>query len=458
MTMRKQDDFLMMAETMAFNRDHRAIMQVNVHRYQEAFTQGKQQFANLELARNRAAYLKWKVIENLDKYLIEFESNVIKRGGKVIWADDDKAALQEIETITKRVDAKIVVKSKSGVADEIGLTKHLRSKSIEVIETDLGEFIVDAANEGSYHMVTPAMHKTTAQVSQLLNEKIGTILEADAEEITNDVRIALRNKFFKAEVGITGANFLIADSGLVGITENEGNARLSSALPRVHIVIAGIEKVIPTLADAELFFSLLATYGTGQKLTAYNTIIGPHEADEKDKGQEFYVVLVDNGRSAVLAQHDQRQALACIKCGACLNVCPVYQAVGAYTYNSPIVGPIGAVLMPYLKNQDEHKHLSFASPICGKCTDVCPVKIDLHNHLLRNRKDSVQQGLVKSSEKLIWYTWKKMMLSRKTLNKGASVKNFMLKQLFKAGWGERRVFPKIADKSFNQLWRERFGG
>ncbi|TAE89684.1 MAG: lactate utilization protein, partial [Bacteroidetes bacterium] len=237
--MRKQEEFLIQSEAVAFNQSHRERMRLNVHRYEEAFSKAKQQFSQLELARSRAAYIKWKATENLDKYLIEFESNVIRKGGKVLWADDDKSALQEIDTILTRIEAKLVVKSKSSLAEEIGLTKYLRGKGIDVAETDLGEFIVDASGEAPYHPVTPAMHKSKEEISRLLNEKIGTILEADATEITSDVRNELRNKFLKAKVGITGANFLVADSGMVGITENEGNARLSFSLPKVHIVIAG---------------------------------------------------------------------------------------------------------------------------------------------------------------------------------------------------------------------------
>ena len=455
--MRKSEEFLTLSEQFAFNREHRERMQVNVHRYQEAFAQGKSQFANLELARDRAAYLKWKVTENLDKYLIDFESNLIRRGGRVLWADDVNAALTEVEGILKKYNAQLVVKGKSSVAEEIGLNAYLRNKGIEVVETDLGEYVVDVAGEKPYHMVTPAMHKSKLEITQLLNDKIGTSIDADATEITTDVREHLRTKFAKATVGITGANFLMADAGLVGITENEGNARLCSSLPKVHIVIAGIDKVIPSINDAELFFSLLATYGTGQRLTTYNTIVGPKSADDIDGPQEFVVILVDNGRSNVLAQHEQRQALGCIRCGACLNVCPVYQTIGGHAYGNTNKGPIGAVLSQHQFGVDEYKHLSYASPICGKCTDVCPVKIDLHNHLVRNRKDAVAQGFTKNAEKLMWYSWKKIILSRKNMNKGASIKGFMLKQFFKASWGERREFPKLADKSFNQLWRERFG-
>ncbi len=455
--MRKQEEFLEMAESYAFNREHRERMGISAAKYTAALAAGKAQFANLELARERAAYIKWKVNENLDKYLIDFESNLMRKGGKVVWADTVEAALNEVDAIMKRHQAQLVVKGKSSVAEEIGLNEHLRGKGIEVVETDLGEYVVDVAGEKPYHFVTPAMHKTRLEITQLLNDKIGTSIDAPAEEITADVREAIRAKYSKADIGITGANFLMADSGMVGITENEGNARLCFTMPKVHVVIAGIDKVIPSIADADLFFSLLATYGTGQKLTTYNTIVGPKAADDMDGPQEFIVILVDNGRSNVLAQHDQRQALGCIRCGACLNVCPVFQNIGGYSYGNINKGPIGAVTAPHQFGQEEYKHLSFASSICGKCTDVCPVKIDLHNHLVRNRKDSVQQGFEKNAEKLMWYSWKKIMLSRKNMNKGTSIKGFMLKSFFKSAWGERREFPKLADKSFNQLWRERFG-
>jgi L-lactate dehydrogenase complex protein LldF len=456
-SMQTQEDFLIAAEAMAFNTDYRKKISDNLSNYETAFQKGLKQFSNLELARERAAYLKWKVIENLDKYLIEFESAVIRRGGKVIWAHDVATAQAEIEQIITRTQAQSVVKSKTMVGEEIGINDFLRKKGISVYETDLGEYIVDQAGEPPFHIVTPAMHKSRTDIAVLLNEKIGSSLDADATELSNDVRAELRDKFMKADIGITGANFLIADTGMVAITENEGNARLTFTFPKTHIVLAGIEKVIPTLNDMDLFFPLLASYGTGQKLTAYNTIVGPRNVEDDESAGEFIVILIDNGRSNLLSQSEQRQALGCIKCGACLNVCPVFKNIGGPTYGSVYTGPIGAVTSQNTQGVEEFKHLSYASPLCGKCTDVCPVKIDLHNHLSRNRRDAVAAGTAKSGEKIMWYTWKKMMLSRKTLNKGASIKSFMLKQFFKSAWGERREFPKLSDKSFNQLWRERFG-
>lgn len=455
--MRKAEDFLAQAEKVAFNAEHRDKMFAFSRSYEKSFYRAKQQFSNLELARTRAAYLKWKITENLDKYLIDFESNVIRRGGKVLWADDAKTALTEIEGIIEKHQAKTIIKSKTGLADEIGLNDYLRSKSFDISETDLGEFIIDVAKEKSYHMVLPAIHKSRAEIAGLLNDKVGISLDAEASDITRDVRDSLRKKFTTADIGITGANFLLADTGQVALTENEGNIRLTTAFSKVHIVIAGIDKLIPSINDLDLFFSLLATYGTSQHLTSYNTIVGPKSADDIDGPTEFIVLLVDNGRSNLLAQHDQRQALGCIRCGACLNVCPVYLHIGGHAYGASTPGPIGAVINQHINQQDDYKHLSYSSPVCGKCTEMCPVKIDIHNHLVRNRKDDVQQTGGKYSEKLIWYSWKKFMLSRKNMNKALSIKSFMLKSMFKSAWGERREFPKLADKSFNQLWRERFG-
>ncbi len=455
--MRKQEEFLATTEVLSFDKETRHKVQFAVRQYENAVVHGREQYANLELAKERAAYIRWKVIDNLDKYLIEFESSVIRKGGKVIWASDAQTALHEIDQILLKRNVTEVVKSKTTMAEEIGLNAYLRKKNVTVHETDLGEFIVDKAGERPYHSVTPAMHKSRQDIAQLLNDTISSSLDASAQELSDDVRNELRGKFIKADIGITGANFLIADSGMVSITENEGNARLSTTFVKTHIVLAGIEKIIPSINELDVLLPLLSSHGTGQQLTAYNTLFGPRQPEDVDGPSEFIVILIDNGRSNLLAQAEQRQALTCIKCGACSNVCPVFQTIGGPAYGTPYAGPIGAVITPHMGGMDEYKHLSQASSLCGKCTDVCPVKIDLHNHLLRNRRDAVNAGLLKNSEKLMWFSWKKIVLARKNMNKGTSIKQFMLNSFFKTAWGERREFPKVADKSFNQLWRERFG-
>ena len=449
------EQFLVDAEDRVFNKEHRRKLAFNILQYDKKVVVGKLQFDDFETARQRASTLKWKVMENLDKYLIEFESNFIKRGGKVIWAQDADEAIAELIRIMKNAKAKTVVKAKSMTTEEIHVNEALTAEGIESLETDLGEFIVQLRNEHPYHIVTPAMHLSKEDVAKTFNEKYNLPLTSTPKEITAFVRERLREKYQIADVGITGANFLIADSGSVCVTENEGNALMSIAFPKVQIAIAGIEKIIPSLTDLDLFWPLLATHGTGQNITVYNSIsTGPRQEGELDGPEEMYVILLDNGRTNLLAQQDQRQALSCIRCGACLNGCPIYKGVGGHSYGATYSGPIGSVITPHLQGMEEFKHLSFASSLCGKCTDVCPVRIDLHKLLLYNRRDSVEQNSNAFSEKFVFNVWKKAMLNRSLMNGGGSkIKNFMLRNFFRSKWGERRELPQVSPKSFNEMWK-----
>ena len=452
----QSDQFLLDAEDRVFNKEHRRKLAFNILQYDKKVVDGKHQFDDFELARQRASTVKWRVTENLDKYLTEFEINFTKRGGKVIWAQDADEAITELIRIMKNVNAKSVVKAKSMTTEEIHVNEALTENGIESLETDLGEFIVQLRNEHPYHIVTPAMHLSKEDVAKTFNEKFNLPLSSTPKEITAFVRARLREKYQRADVGITGANFLIADSGSVCVTENEGNALMSISFPRIQIAIAGIEKIIPSLTDLDLFWPLLATHGTGQNITVYNSISsGPRQEGEKDGPEEMYVILLDNGRTNLLAQQEQRQALSCIRCGACLNGCPIYKGVGGHAYGATYSGPIGSVITPHLQGMEEFKHLSYASSLCGKCTEVCPVKIDLHKLLLFNRRDAVQQNLNPFSEKFVFNIWKKAMLNRNMMNMGGSrIKNFMLRNFFRAQWGNRRELPEIAPKSFSEMWKE----
>ncbi|MBK8364380.1 MAG: iron-sulfur cluster-binding protein [Bacteroidetes bacterium] len=451
------EQFLIDAEDRVFNKEHRRKLAFNILQYDKKVVDGKLQYDDFETARQRAAMLKWKVMENLDKYLTEFESNFSKRGGKVIWAQDADEAISEMMRIMKHAKAKTVVKAKSMTTEEIHVNEALTAENIESLETDLGEFIVQLRNESPYHIVTPAMHLSKEDVAKTFNEKFKLPLTSTPKEITAFVREKLREKYQIADVGITGANFLIADSGSVCVTENEGNALMSIAFPKIQIAIVGIEKIIPTLTDLDLFWPLLATHGTGQNITVYNSIsTGPRQDGELDGPDEMYVILLDNGRTQLLAQQEQRQALSCIRCGACLNGCPIYKGVGGHAYGSTYSGPIGSIITPHYKGMEEFKHLSYASSLCGKCTEVCPVKIDLHKLLLYNRRDSVEQKLNPFSEKFIFTIWKKAMLNRSLMNGGGSrIKNFFLRNFFRSKWGERRELPEVAPKSFNEMWRNK---
>ncbi len=444
----------------AFDKDHRKKIQFNMSRYDAAVANGKLQYDNLELAKQRAAHLKNKVIIDLPKYLLDFESNFQSRGGKVIWAVDADEAVKEIIKILKKHNATHVVKSKTMVTEEIELNEHLSKQGIESLETDLGEYIVQLAGEHPYHIVTPAMHMSKEDVAALFHEKFDLAPNSSPQEITAFVRQKLRDKFYNAEVGITGANFLLADTGSVCLTENEGNGMMSISFPKVHIVVAGIEKLIPRMADLDLFWPLLATHGTGQKITVYNSIIsGPRQEDETDGPEEMYVVLLDNYRTEILGKKNQRRALGCIRCGACLNACPIYRNIGGHAYGTTYSGPIGAVITPWLKGMKDYKHLSFASSLCGSCTEVCPVKINLHELLLYNRSDSVKDGYTRRIDRIIFKGYKTAMLHRNLLDMtSGKTKNKLMKRFLAKAWGERRALPEMAEKSFKQLWEERREG
>jgi L-lactate dehydrogenase complex protein LldF len=451
------EDFIASAEVKAFDLKHRSIINYNIGKYDTAVSRGLTRLTNLENAKRKAHVIKWKVMENLDKLLPEFEANFQRRGGKVLWANDAEEAQKEILNIIEKAGAKTVVKSKSMVTEEIHLNDFLTKNNIESLETDLGEYIVQLLGQKPYHIVTPAMHLSKEDIAKLFNERFGTPLDATPEQLTLKARELLRAKYVHADIGITGANFLIADSGSIAITENEGNARLCTTFPKIHIAIVGIEKMIPSIADLDLFWPLLSTHGTGQNLTVYNSILsGPRQTHETDGPEEMYVILLDNGRTNLLAQKDQRQALYCIRCGACLNACPVYKNIGGHTYETTYSGPIGSIITPHMKGMEEFKHLSYASSLCGKCSEVCPVKIDLHKLLLLNRRDAVKQNLNPIKEKWGWAIWKKGMLSRKLTDYfGGSTKNFFLKFLFKHTWGHLREMPEVAQKSFSQQWQEK---
>jgi L-lactate dehydrogenase complex protein LldF len=451
--------FIAKSTVKAADKEHRRKINFNIGKYNAVVPQGKLQFSDVHLAREKAKNIKWKAIETLDKQLETFEAIITKRGAKVIWAEDAQQALDAIKKICDEKNCKTLVKSKSMVTEEIHLNAFLEKNGIESVETDLGEYIQQLDGEPPYHIVTPAMHKSKEDVAKLFAEKLGTDPKATPEELTLTARRILRDKYVQAEVGVTGANFIISDIGGIAITENEGNARLSCSMPETHIVVVGIEKMIPSMTDLALFWPLLSTFGTGQRVTVYNTIVtGPRQAGEKDGPQDMYVILLDNGRTNILANEKQRESLYCIRCGACLNACPVYKNIGGHTYNTPYSGPIGSVITPHLKDMGDWKHLSYASSLCGNCTEVCAVKINLHELLLENRHEAVEEGYSSFSEKMAWKMWKQGMLRRKWMNMaGGATKNWVVNSLVK-GWKEHRGKMEFPKKSFNQLWKEKYGG
>lgn len=451
-----QSIFLSKSAVKAADLEHKRKLSFNIQKYADTVVKGKQQFADLELARKKAKNIKWQVMENLDVYLEAFEQNFTKRGGKVIWADTAQEALDAVLNICKEKNAKQVVKSKSMVTEELHLNDFLAQHQIESVETDLGEYIQQLDGEAPYHIVTPAMHKSKEDVAKLFHEKLGVPPNLSPSELTQIARRNLRAMYLSADIGITGGNFLVADIGGVCVTENEGNARLATAWPKTHIAIVGIEKMIPSIKDLQLFWPLLSTYGTGQNVTVYNTIFtGPKQENEKDGPEDMYVILLNNGRTNLLQKPEVRESLYCIRCGSCLNACPVYKNIGGHAYGTTYSGPIGSVISPHLKEMTDTKHLSYASSLCGNCTEVCPLKINIHEMLLENRNLAVKAGLNDRSENLSWFLWKKAMLHPNLMNMApASVKTSVVNMIFKNSWSKNRSQLHFAPKSFRQLWKE----
>jgi len=450
--MTKLKNIFLKDSEIAFDRKHRRTIGFNMSKYSQSAQKGKERYKNMELAKQRASYIKAKTIANLAEYLEEFERNAENNGIQVVWARDGEEAVSEILAILKKENARLLVKSKSMISEEIELNENIEKAGAEPVETDLGEFIVQVAGEKPYHILTPAMHKSKEDVAELFNKKFETPPESTPEELTKFVREKLRKIFTSADVGITGANFLVADVGGVALTENEGNASMSVSFPKIHIVISGIEKVIPSVKDLPLFWPLLSAMGTGQQVTVYNSLItGPVKENETSGPEKMVVVLLDNKRTEIAQEEEISQSLKCIRCGACLNACPIYKNVGGYTYNTTYSGPIGSVITPYLKDFKSYGHLSFASTICGACSEVCPVKIPLHHLLLLNRQKYVEQQndnfAWKTGMKAYAYAFKK----RKNLDAvNGSIKNSALK-LNKNILGKQKEFPLFANKSFSKI-------
>src|SRR5215813_13227039 len=341
---------------------------------------------NWEELRTQARAIKDEALSHLDRYLKEFVRNAESRGAKVHWARDAAEANGIICKLAKAHHARIIVKSKSMTTEETHLNAALEAAGMQVVETDLGEYIIQLADEPPSHIIAPAIHKTRRQIAELFTAELGMPPTDDIMQLTGTARTTLRDRFATADLGISGVNFAIAATGTIVIVENEGNIRLTTSLPRVHVAVMGIEKVIPRFADLDVFLKLLPRSGTGQRLTTYQSFITGTKRHPSDEGpEELHIVLLDNGRSRMLAHPVTRQSLACIRCGACLNACPVYQQVGGHAYGSVYPGPIGAVITPQLIGIGKAAQLPFASSLCGACREVCPVKIDIPELLLHLR-------------------------------------------------------------------------
>lgn len=434
--------------------------------------QAKSEVPGFERLRDRAHELKREVINHLDQYVEQFATRVERRGGQVHWALSGEEACKIVRGIVERAGAHEVVKAKSMLSEEIELNHALEAAGIRAVETDLGEFIVQLAGERPAHIVAPAIHKTRQDVSKLFSAHIGSEPTEEPERLTAIARQALREMFKKADVGISGANFAVAQTGTIVVIENEGNIRLTTTAPRIHIALVGIEKIIPKLADLGVFLRLLGRSATGQKLTSYTSLLsGPRRAGE-DGPHEFHVLLVDNGRTRALADAKMREALYCIRCGACLNACPVYRKIGGHAYGGVYSGPIGALITPELFGLEPSRELPFASSLCGACREVCPVKINIPDLLLHLREraqattKAVKPPRSPIGERTSMRLWAWAMKRPWAFSLGATAARLGLRYFSKRGWirkfayfplsawTEGRDFPMPAAKPFRKRWKE----
>jgi len=420
------------------------------------------EITNWEDLRERAHQIKEETIDHLADYLEQLERKAISNGIKVAWAKDGDEVCDYIVKVAKENHTSLIVKSKSLTTDEIGLTPVLERNGIRAVETDLGEYIIQLAGEPPSHITAPALHKSREEIGQLFSEKLHISYTSDPAKLTEIARNVLRQQFLEAGIGISGVNFAVAETGTIVIVENEGNARLSTTLPKIHIAVMGMEKVIPRFQDLAVFLRILARSSTGQKLTSYMSMINsPRRLNEVDGPEEVHLVILDNGRSDFLTNPKLREALFCIRCGACLNTCPVYQKVGGHTYGWVYPGPIGSVLTPVYKGIEEAKDLPYASSLCGSCSAICPVKIDIHHILLWLRKKVVDNRRTSLFERLVFKVWSVAMSNVKFYTASTRLARFF-QPLFSSGatslnvprWARSRDFPKLAEKPFRELWKE----
>ncbi|MCP4005391.1 MAG: iron-sulfur cluster-binding protein [bacterium] len=434
------------------------------------------EFPEGERLRDRARQIKRHTIDTLDTQLSLLAERFEAVGGVVHWAEDAARAKEVILGLATERKAKLAVKSKSMTTEELGLADALSDAGITPLETDLGEYIIQIAGETPSHIIVPAIHKTFDDVADLLEEKHGTARCEEHQAITQEARDRLRSSFLEADLGISGVNFAVAETGSLVIVENEGNARLSTSLPRCHIAVMGMEKVVPDLEAVSVFLRILARSATGQKMSSYVSVItGPRRSGEEDGPDELHLVIVDNGRSKLLADRALRESLYCIRCGACLNICPVYRHAGGHAYGWVYPGPIGSVINPTLLGPERAAPLPFASSLCGACRDVCPVRINLP-HLLLHQRDAVvrasstaripgRSGFKGWVERSLVRAYARVMRSERLYGRAGRLARGIGARFASGGrirrapglgaWMSTRDFPEPPKKSFRERWEEK---
>jgi len=422
-------------------------------------------FPDGDRLRDRARGIKEATLQKLDVYLGQLADNVERLGGHVHWATTGDEAREIVLKLCRERGVKLAVKSKSMATEEIELNDALERAGVTPVETDLGEYIIQLAHEKPSHIIAPAIHKTKGQVAELISAVARERLAADPEVLTAAARVLLRQKFLDADVGISGANFAVADTGTIVLVTNEGNGRMITSLPRMHIALMGIEKVIPSMTDLVVFLALLARSATGQKLSSYTTLIrGPRQPGELEGPEELHLILMDSGRSRQIAG-PLREALYCLRCGACLNVCPVYRQIGGHAYGHTYPGPIGILLTAMLHGAESVADLAHASSLCGACKDVCPVRIDIPRMLIELRGEVERERITPPGERFAFGLLRRALMSPTAFALAVRAGRVLQRPFVRAGrlpslpalfarWTKTRDLPPVAPKTFRERWKE----
>lgn len=455
------DDRLQQAHEVVYNGFHRARLSSAGDTY------------DWEAQRSHGKAIKDHAIANLDYYLDLLATNVEKNGGNVFFAQDADEANRYVSSLATKNEVRTVIKSKSMVSEEMGLNHVLESHGVEVVETDLGEYIIQLAGETPYHIIAPAIHKSMGQVADLLAEKSGGERKEDAEELTRQARLQLREVFQRADMSVTGVNFAVAETGSIVLVTNEGNGRMATSMPRIHVAAMGMEKIIPSAADLSTMLRILIRSATGQRISTYVTMVnGARTDDEEDGPEEFHLIIMNNGRDRLLRDESLRESLNCIRCGACMNACPVYRKVGGHSYGWVYPGPIGSIVSPVLTGLKDGSRLPAASTLCGACHEACPVKINIPRMLLELRSQTAEgkpdpsQRDSSASERIVWRAWRNGMMKRSRFNLASKLGRWFTAPMNRngwmskapppiSGWTRSRDFPAPAKETFAQKFAKR---
>ena len=441
------------AKKIAFDDEHYEKMMSRYDFFMQNVKNRANYYSNLDLEKERAFNIRSKAFKKLDKLLVDFDTNFTKNGGKLLWANDSDDAKKMIYNILSQDKVSKIIKTKSSTLEEIGLSSYLEMKKIKVVDTNIGDFVCNLFEERPYNSKSSAVHKSTEQVAEVYSYKFNVKENCNAKQLTNYTKNTLKKDICESEALITGANFLVSNTGTIVFTENEGNILKSNSYAPIHIIVAGIDKLITSIEELSVLLPLSSLYDVDKNISSLYSFINT-PLSNGDNVQKLFLILLNNNRTDLLSKDKQRNILSCIQCGACLEVCPIYTTIGGHTYQYYNPGPVSSISLPILKGMEETSHFCSLCTLCGRCSEICPVNIPLKDLFIENRKDLLKEDKTLVSERNFFNNLMKKMINRKNLDKyGSTFKDMELSYLIKKKWGTKRELPKFAKESFSQYWK-----